>query len=180
MEDQPNIPKSDEPPMVCIIVSRYNGSVTRRLREGAERAFRERFGPDAPLGVIDAPGTFELAPLASAVSHTEFYDGVVALGCVIRGETDHDRYISHAVADALANLPGQTGVPVAFGVITANTPEQAEARAGGDKGNKGAEAMNALLDTIDAIDHVLMTSARGEPAAFTLDGPAAPDKAGGR
>ena len=180
MQAQPDNTPHDDPPMVCVIVSRYNGSVTSRLLEGAERVFRERFGPDAPLGVVEAPGAFELASLSAAVSHTEFYDGIVALGCVIRGETDHDRYISHAVADALANLPGQTGVPVAFGVITANTPEQAEARAGGDKGNKGAEAMHALLDTIDGIDHVLMTSARGEPAAFRLDGSASPDKAGGR
>lgn len=170
---------SDGPPTVCVIVSRYNGSVTRRLRDGAERAYRGRFGEGGRLVFIDAPGTFELAALSAAACDTGIYDGVVALGCVIRGETDHDRYISQAVASALAALPAQMGVPVAFGVITANTTEQAETRSGGTggMGNKGVEAMDALLDTIEAVDHLLATAERGEPTSFALDRISA-DKAG--
>lgn len=78
--------------------------------------------------------------------------GVLALGCIIKGETDHDRYIAQAVAEGLVNLTLLTGVPAAFGVLTVNTIEQAKERSGGALGNKGAEAMDALLDTIDQID----------------------------
>lgn len=157
-------------PRVCIVVSRYNDSVTGPMRDAAEAAYRARYaGADrVSLGVVEAPGAFELTSIASAAIDSGAYDGVVTLGCVIRGETDHDRYISQAVATGLTNLTIQTGVPVAFGVITANTPEQALARAGGEKGNKGAEAMDALLDAIEAMRHVYDAAADGVPASFTV------------
>ena len=174
---------ADQPaPRVCIVVSRYNDSVTRPLRMAAIAAYHARFGPDsgACLGVVEAPGAFELTALASAAIDSGAYDGVVTLGCVIRGETDHDRYISQAVATGLTTLTIQTGVPVAFGVITANTPEQALARAGGADGktgsNKGAEGMDALLDTLDAMRHIHDAAADGEPLAYHSSAPS-PDKA---
>ncbi len=179
-EQPPETPAlMSDPPAVCVVVSRYNDTVTSRLRSGAEGAYRARFGAGGALAVVEAPGAFELAALSSAAIDTGLFDGVVALGCVIRGETDHDRYISQAVADAIALLSVQTGVPVAFGVLTVNEPAQAEARAGGSKGNKGAEAMEALLDTIAATRHLAACAERGEAGDFSLSR-AAPDKAGGR
>lgn len=148
------------------------------MRTAAVAAFRARYPTDAGsvLGVVEAPGAFELTALASAAIDSGAYDGVVTLGCVIRGETDHDRYISQAIAAGLTNLIIQTGIPVAFGVITANTPEQALARAGGEKGNKGAEAMDALLDTIDAMQHLYDSAADSTPADFVISRPST-DKA---
>lgn len=163
-------------PSVCIVVSRYNDSITSILREGAERAYRERF-PGGPEPVVaEAPGVFELPVIASAAVESGRFDGVVALGCVVRGETDHDRYISHAVANALAILSAQAVQPVAFGVLTVNSPEQARARADGAKGNKGAEAMAAALDSIEAMAGLLGFADDGEP--FRI-GRELTDKAGG-
>ena len=137
---------------VAIIVSRYNASITDRLLAGALEAYRAR-RPDGPEPtVVPAPGAFELPSLAVAAIRTGRYGGVLALGCVVKGETSHDRHIARAVANALAFVPVHLGVPVAFGVLTVDTPEQAAARAGGAKGNKGADSMAALLDTIDVID----------------------------
>ena len=87
-------------------------------------------------------------------------DGVVALGCVITGETTHDQYINTAVSTALANLSAQTGVPIGFGILTCQNMEQARERAGGSKGNKGAEAMLAVIVTIRALEKI--GAARGE------------------
>lgn len=171
-------PAQAGPPPVCVVTSRYNDSVTGPMREGAIAAYRDRFGGDGVLGLVDAPGAFELAALASAAIDTGMYEGVVALGCVIKGETEHDRHISGAIANALAMLPVYTGVPVAFGVLTVNTPEQAVARSTGDKGNKGREAMEAVLDTIAASRHLFEAAEAGSPADFALDRIAG-DKPGG-
>lgn len=133
---------------VAVVVSRYNGSVTSRLLQGAV-ACAERAG--VGVEVVEAPGAYELTALAAAAADTGRFAGVVALGCIIRGDTDHDRYIAAAVAHGLTEVTLRTGVPVAFGVLTVNNAAQARARAGGSKGNKGEEACGALLDTIAAI-----------------------------
>ena len=169
-----NAPATDaqaSPPRVCVIVSRYNDSITGPMREAAQASYHARYADreGAFLGLVEAPGAFELTALATAAIESGMYDGIVTLGCVIRGETDHDRYISAAVASGLTTLTVQTGVPVAFGVITANTIEQARARSGGDKGNKGAEAMDALLDALDGIRHLYGAAADGVPAGYTIN-----------
>jgi 6,7-dimethyl-8-ribityllumazine synthase len=136
---------------VCAVVSRYNATVTERLLEGAARAFAERFEgvEGAELEVVHAPGAFELPAVCMTAARAGF-DAVVALGCLIRGETIHDRVIADAVAQGLVNVTIVTGVPVTFGVLTVNTAEQALARAGGAEGNKGADAMHAALDVVAA------------------------------
>ena len=145
-------PRQDNPPPpVAIVVSRYNDSITSRLRDGACEAYTERFGDAGPLAVIDAPGAFELPAIASAAIQSGLYAGVVCLGCVIKGETTHDAHLNSAVAEALAGLSVAAGLPVAFGVLTCQDAEQARARAGGAKGNKGREAMTAVLQALDAI-----------------------------
>lgn len=134
---------------VAVVVSRYNRRITDALEAGARSEF-ERRGVGGRLEVVSVPGAFELAVGAGAAQRAGF-DGVVCLGCLITGETTHDRYIAGAVSHALAELSAREGVPVGFGLLTCQTVEQAEARAGGAMGNKGAEAMGAVLETLAAL-----------------------------
>ncbi len=136
-------------PRVAVVTSRYNATITAALERGACDEFARRV-PAGELEAVPAPGAFELVALSSAAIATGRFVGVCALGCVIKGDTDHDKYINAAVAHGLAELASRTGVPVAFGLLTTNDAAQAEARAGGSSGNKGTEAMGALLDTIAA------------------------------
>lgn len=144
-------PGGNIPGPCAIVVSRYNETVTSVMLDGAIGAYLDRGGDEARLAVLEAPGAYELVSIARAAAFSGVYRSVVCLGCVIKGETEHDRHIGNAVANGLAQISVATGVPVAFGVLTTNTNEQALARAGGAKGNKGAEAMGAVLDAADAI-----------------------------
>lgn len=135
----------------AIVVSRYNTSVTSTMLDGAVDAYLARNPDPDALAILEAPGAYELTAIAAAAAGSEMYEAVVCLGCIIKGETEHDRHIAAAVARGLSEITLATGVPVAFGVLTTNTNEQARARAGGEKGNKGTEAMNAALDAADAI-----------------------------
>ncbi len=163
------------PPSIAILVSRYNGSITSRLLEGALEEYAARGGaPEGEGGergggaaTFEAPGAYELPALALAAADTGRYRGVLALGCLIKGETRHDRYIAEAVAHGLMQVTLQTGVPVAFGVLTVDSPKQAKARAGGEVGNKGQESMAALLDTIAAMEAIR----DGIPRPAVLAGP---------
>jgi 6,7-dimethyl-8-ribityllumazine synthase len=162
------------PPTVAVVVSRYNESVTHRLRDGALAEFAQRY-PEAAAGsvvIVDAPGAYELPALSLAAAKTGRFEGIVALGCLIKGETRHDRYIAEAVSQGLVHVTIATDIPVAFGVLTVDTPKQAQARAGGSSGNKGQEAMSALLDTIEQI-RIL----RDLPVAPRSASVAKPDKA---
>jgi 6,7-dimethyl-8-ribityllumazine synthase len=137
-------------PRVAVVVSRYNSTITGRLLEGAQGAYAAAGGAPQDLLVVDAPGSFELPALALAAATSGKVRGVVTLGCIIRGETRHDQYLAQAVATGVVDVTMRTGIPVTFGVLTTENVEQAEARAGGAQGNKGAEAMEALLLTIAA------------------------------
>lgn len=118
-----------------------------------------------------AAGAFELPGLCLAAAESGRYQGVVALGCLIRGETRHDRYIADAVAHGLVQASLKTGIPIAFGVLTVESGKQARARSGGDKGNKGADAMGAVLDSIAE----LVAIRSGVASTMTAQG--SPDKA---
>ncbi len=152
-------PEITQPIAVAVIVSRYSNEVTDALERGAVEEFNRRIGvsltpKDAAkcrLDVIPAPGSFELPALCSAAIETGDYDAIVALGCVVKGETRHDEYIAHAVAQQLARLAMDALIPVGFGLVTTDTWEQALARAGGPMGNKGAEAMDAALEALGAM-----------------------------
>jgi 6,7-dimethyl-8-ribityllumazine synthase len=138
-------------PAVAVVISRYNASVTGKLLDGAVAAYAAAGGDPASVTVVEAPGSYELVSLSNAAARSGRFAAVVALGCIIRGDTDHDRYIASAVAHGLAQVSVETGIPVAFGVLTVNTPRQARERAGGVHGNKGAEAMGAALHTVREI-----------------------------
>jgi 6,7-dimethyl-8-ribityllumazine synthase len=154
------------PPRVAVIVSRYNWSITQRLLEGALAEYAARGHEAGSVTVFECPGAYELPALSLAAADTGRYRGIVAIGCIIRGETRHDQYIAQAIAHGLLQVTLQVGIPVTFGVLTVDTPEQARARAGGaEHGNKGQEAMAALLDTIIAMDAIRDADADGVAVA---------------
>ena len=136
---------------VGIVVSGYHAEVTDRLLAGAVDAFRAAGGADDGLLVVPAPGSWELLPVARAMVDRGDLDGVVCLGLILTGETTHDRWLAHGLAGGLAALTERTGVPVAFGVLTCQSLEQARARAGGDHGDKGREAMESTVGAIAAV-----------------------------
>ncbi|MFI4882146.1 MAG: 6,7-dimethyl-8-ribityllumazine synthase [Phycisphaerales bacterium JB064] len=151
-----------QPPAVAIVVSRYNDSITRPMLQAALDALSRRW-PGARPAVLRAPGAFELVAMSSAALRTGAFEAVVALGCVIKGQTSHDQHINDAVAQGLARLAADTGVPVCFGVITAGTEQHARDRAGGAKGNKGAEAMQAALEAIDELRRLRAAAMQNRP-----------------
>ena len=144
-------------PAIALVVSQYNRWITEALEKGAVEAI-ERLAPDAQVTVVPVPGAWELIAGASAAAETGA-DAVVCLGCVIKGETEHDLFINHAVSNTLGAL--STELPVGFGLLTVSSAEQAEARAGGSMGNKGAEAVEAVLATL-AVTDALFAQAESE------------------
>jgi 6,7-dimethyl-8-ribityllumazine synthase len=130
----------------AVIVSRFNDAVTGRLAEGARAALMEAGAAAEDITTVTVPGAFELPQAARGTAETGRYDAIVCLGCVIRGETPHFEYISSAVAHGLMEAAGETGVPMTFGVLTTDSWEQAEARAGAGRDNKGFEAAAAALE----------------------------------
>ncbi|MFT5424849.1 MAG: 6,7-dimethyl-8-ribityllumazine synthase [Phycisphaerales bacterium] len=169
-------PSSGALPPVAVVVSRYNRTITEALKLGAVEEYLRRGGSRESLAVIDVPGAFELPAIADAAAESGLYRGVCCLGCVIKGETSHDQHINNAVAQGLMAISLRLGVPATFGVLTTDTIEQAQARAGGSgpgaKGNKGAEAMGATLDAIAAIEAIeAATDAERPGLTFTLGGP---------
>jgi 6,7-dimethyl-8-ribityllumazine synthase len=167
-------------PPVAIVTSRYNASITDALRDGAIEAYVRAGGRFEDLALIPAPGSFELPALALAAARGGRWAGVVAIGCVIKGETSHDVYIAQAVVNGLVQVTIATGIPVALGVLTVDTPQQAKDRAGGSMGNKGHEAMTALLDTIAATQSLRAPRTGAAPGRLAKSEPASgarPDKA---
>lgn len=169
---------SPGPPRVAVVVSRYNESITGALLAGAVEEYARRGGdPEQGLAIIDAPGSFELPGIALVAAASEQYAAVVAIGCIVRGETSHDRYLAESVALGLMGVTTGTGVPVSFGVLTVDSVEQARARAGGDKGNKGSEAMAAALDSAAAVRAIEQAARERRPnLRFRIAGASA-DKA---
>ena len=135
-----------------VVVSRFNELVTERLLEGAVGCLREHGVAEDAVDVLRVPGAWELPGAAAAALRRGGVDGVVALGCVIRGETPHFDYVAGEAARGLQELAVREIVPVAFGVLTTDTREQALARAGGDRGNKGWEAALTALEMSDLYD----------------------------
>jgi 6,7-dimethyl-8-ribityllumazine synthase len=151
----PNIHPVDPQGRYAVVWSVYDPEITGGLLDGAREAWKRAGGTGDGLRVVEAPGSYELPQIAMALAGSGRFSGVVALGCLIRGETRHDEYIASAVADGLMRVSLDTGVPTAFGVLTANTRGQALDRAGGSRGNKGFEAMAACLAANHSIEAAL-------------------------
>ena len=131
---------------VAIAVSRFNEAITRRLLRGAEEALRRCGVADGAVDIAWVPGAFDLPVAAQAFARSGRYNAVVCLGCVIKGETTHDRYVALGAATGLVRVSLDAALPVTFGVLTTQTLEQAEERSGGSHGNKGEEAALAAVE----------------------------------
>jgi 6,7-dimethyl-8-ribityllumazine synthase len=131
---------------IAIVVSRFNDFVTERLLAGARQVLHEAGIADADVDVLHVPGAFELPIAAQRAAETGRVAAVVCLGCLIRGATPHFDYISSACAHGITAAAAATGVPMAFGVLTTNSVEEALERAGPGGDNKGREAAQAALD----------------------------------
>lgn len=134
-----------------ILAARFNSFIVDRLIEGAVDALRRHGVSDDNITIIMAPGAFELPVLARQVLSKRPCDAVVALGAVIRGGTPHFDYVAGECVKGLAHVSLDTGVPIAFGVLTVDSIEQAIERAGTKAGNKGAEAALSALEMVSVI-----------------------------
>lgn len=133
----------------AVVVSRFNELVTEKLLEGARACLLQHGLAEDDIDVLRVPGAFELPAAAAALLRQGGYRGVVAVGCVIRGETPHFDFVAGEAARGLQTLAVEQGVPVGFGLLTTDTRDQALARAGGDRGNKGWEAALTTLEMAD-------------------------------
>jgi 6,7-dimethyl-8-ribityllumazine synthase len=134
---------------VGVVVSRFNGEISNRLLQSALGALAAAGVADERITVMPVPGAFELPIGAMALAKTRRYSCVIALGCVVRGETAHFEYVAGEAASGLQLAGLETGVPVAFGVLTVDTSDQAEARV-----DKGADAARAALEMADLFSQV--------------------------
>jgi 6,7-dimethyl-8-ribityllumazine synthase len=153
--DENNIPDASEM-RFGIVVSEWNAPITHALYEGCYDTLIKQGAKPENIFSIQVPGSFELPAGARILSSQEKVDALICLGCVIKGETSHDEYINHAVANGLVNLSIASGKPCIFGVLTTNTEAQAEERAGGKHGNKGIEA---------AVTAIRMVALKTQPKA---------------
>jgi 6,7-dimethyl-8-ribityllumazine synthase len=136
---------------VAVIASRFNDVVVSGLVKGAVAAWVKHGGAEPDLLVARVPGAYELPVLARQLAESGQYEAIVALGCVIRGETAHFDYVAGECARGLQNVAVETGIPVAFGVLTTETVEQALERAAPGGSNKGGEAMETALEMADLL-----------------------------
>lgn len=130
---------------IAIVVSRFNALVTERLTAGARACLVENGVAPENIDHISVPGAWELALAAQAAARNG-YDAIIAIGCVIRGDTPHFDYVAGAAAHGLERVSLDSGLPIAFGVLTTDTPDQALERAGGRHGNKGWDAAEVALE----------------------------------
>ncbi|MBV9879094.1 MAG: 6,7-dimethyl-8-ribityllumazine synthase [Gemmatirosa sp.] len=138
----------------AVVVSRFNESVTRPLAEGAVEAFTRHGADFGDVDVIWVPGAWELPSAVRRALASDRYAAIVACGAVVRGETPHFDIVAGEAARGLADASAEYDVPVALGLLTTDTMEQAEARAGGAHGNKGWDAAMAAMEMADLFDQL--------------------------
>lgn len=158
-----------------MIVSRFNPAITGALAGGARAALVEAGAAAGDVEEFSVPGAFELPQAARCAAETGRFDAVICLGCVIRGETPHFEYISSAVAHGIMDAAGETGIPIAFGVLTTDTEAQAAERAGGGRDNKGWEAAAAGIEMAVLFRQLGRAPARAAVRSFGFE----PGSAGG-
>lgn len=130
---------------VAIVVSAFNSDITEKLAEGAAAVFQKS---GAQMERFDVPGAFEIAGVVSRLARSRRYDGLVAIGCVIRGQTEHFDLVVQQVREGVGRISAAGDVAITFGVLAVENKKQAQDRAGGKLGNLGAEAAEALLKLI--------------------------------
>ncbi len=137
-----------------LIVSRFNDFICERLEGGAVDTLLRSGAQDKDITVIRVPGSFEMPMIASAVAKKGKSDAIICLGAIIRGSTPHFDYVAGEAAKGIAKVSLDTGVPIAFGVITTDNLEQAIERAGTKSGNKGRDAALTAIETANLVKAV--------------------------
>lgn len=130
----------------AIVASRFNDLIVKELTSGAYHTLLRYGVEDSHITIVHVPGAFEIPLTALKLCKTNKYDGVICLGAVIKGATDHYDYVCSEVAKGISYASLQTGIPCTFGVLTTNTFEEAQERAGGKLGNKGSETALTTLE----------------------------------
>lgn len=138
----------------AILASRFNEFIVERLVHGAVDTLRRHGAGDQQIEIVRVPGAFDLPLVARRLAQTQRYDAIVALGAVIKGATAHFDYVAGECAGGLARVAQDTGIPVAFGVLTTDTIEQAVERAGTKAGNKGADAAITALELANLLRRI--------------------------
>ena len=134
-----------KPYRIGIVIAQWNSDITQILLSGAKDTLFQSGVLPENIEELSVPGSFELPWGARQLMKADKKDAIICLGCIIQGETKHDEYIASAVANGIMQLSIASGIPVVFGVLTTNTQEQAQDRAGGKHGNKGIEAATTAL-----------------------------------
>ena len=134
-----------------IVVSRFNDFITSRLLAGAVDTLLRHGAVDDNITVAHVPGSFEIPLVAARMARSGHYDAVLCLGCIIRGDTPHFDYVAAQAAKGAAEVSMDTGLPVSFGIITADTLDQAIERAGTKAGNKGADAALTAIEMVNLL-----------------------------
>ncbi len=135
----------------AILVARFNSFIVHSLVDGAVDTLRRHGVPETHIDLIWTPGSFELPLAAQKLAANGCYDGIVALGAVIRGGTPHFEYVAGECAKGIASVSLRYNIPIGFGVLTVDTIEQAVERAGTKSGNKGAEAARSALEMVNLL-----------------------------
>ena len=138
----------------AVVVSRFNSEITEPLLSGAMNALKQTGVATGDVTLIRVPGAFEIPLAAKRAAASRRFDAVIALGCVIRGETAHFEYISQQASTGIGQVSLETGIPVIFGVLTVDTDAQAAARSGPDRNNKGFEAAMAAVEMVNLLRQI--------------------------
>ncbi|MBP3820149.1 6,7-dimethyl-8-ribityllumazine synthase [bacterium] len=138
----------------CIILARFNDFIGAKLLSGAVDELKRHGVKDENIDVVRVPGAFEIPVIAQKVASSNKYNAVITLGAVIKGATPHFDYVSNEVAKGVAQVSLNTGVPVAFGVLTTDNIEQAIERAGTKSGNKGSDAARTAIEMANLIKEI--------------------------
>ena len=137
-----------------VVVSRFNEFITRKLLDGAQDALLRHGVNEEDVDIAWVPGSFEIPLVAKKLAQTKRYDAVICLGAVVRGATPHFEYIAAEVTKGIAKVGLETGLPVSYGVITADTLEQAIERAGTKAGNKGFDAAVDAIEMVNLLKNI--------------------------
>ena len=139
----------------AVVVSRFNDFITNRLLEGTCSCLEKQGYDESKIDIIKVPGAFEIPVTASKLASLNKYSAIICLGAVIKGATPHFEYVSSGVANGIAKVSLDYGIPVIFGVLTTNTIDQAMERSGGKAGNKGWDAAMAAIEMADLLNNKL-------------------------
>ncbi|MBS1958937.1 MAG: 6,7-dimethyl-8-ribityllumazine synthase [Bdellovibrionales bacterium] len=143
---------------LAIVISQFNTDVTNGLKKGAMALLKEKGVAKDQIETFEAPGAFEIPLIAQTLARTKKYDGIICLGCVIKGDTAHFEFISLGATLGIQMASMQTETPITFGILTTYTEEQALVRSDRDENNKGREAALACLDALETLKLIRLHS----------------------